>query len=113
MAYYTHELPYRALFVGGAARRGAWGGRPPRGLWGGRPHRLGPSPPPPWGPGGEGRGEGRGEGGEGGEGGIDWGGDTPRYDTKPLKIIQSPNRLHKAPKILCKDHEVLDKDLTY
>ena len=27
-------------------RRGARG-RPPRGL--GRPHRLGPSPPPPWG----------------------------------------------------------------
>ena len=31
-------------------------------------------------------------------GGIDWGGDTSGYWTKPQKTIQSPNRLYKAPK---------------
>ena len=36
---------------------------------------------------------GRGTGGRG----IDWGGDTSGYHTKPQKTIQSSNRLHKAP----------------
>ena len=30
-------------------------------------------------------------------GGIDWGGDTSGYYTKPQKTIQSPKTLYKAP----------------
>ena len=33
-------------------------------------------------------------------GGVDWGGDTSRYFTKPQNSIQSPDRLYKAPKRL-------------
>ena len=32
---------------------------------------------------------------EGERGGIDWGGDTSGYYTKPKKIIQSPKRVYK------------------
>ena len=72
----------------------------------------------------------------GGRAGIDWGGDTPRYYTKPQKTIQSPklpptdntkprqtiqspDRLYKAPKRPYKDlayqtkPQVLNKTKTF
>ena len=55
-------------------RPGGLRGRPPR--WRGAAAAVGPG---------------------GGGGGIDWGGDTPGYYTKPYKTIHSPDTLYKAP----------------
>ena len=40
-------------------------------------------------------------------------GGKPNDNTKPQKIIQSPDRPHKAVKSMCKDPKTLDKDLEY
>ena len=58
----------------GASSQGHWGGSPPRG-------RGGP-PAPPWATAADAVGPG---GGGGEEGGINWGGDTSEYYTKPKK----------------------------
>ena len=47
---------------------------------------------PPWGPGGK--------GGDRLGGDIDWDGNTPRYNIKTQKNIQSPNRLKKVHKTI-------------
>ena len=55
----------------------------------------------------------------GGGGGIDWGGDAPRYYTKPQKTIQSAKRLYKAqtnytkPQKTIQRVRVLEKDPKY
>ena len=51
----------------------------------------------------------RGAGGGGGRVGIDWGGDTSGYYTKPRQTIQSPKALYKAQTIYRKPRKEYTK----